>query len=236
MRRSITRAAAGAAVAAATVLALAGPANAAPHGPVHTTLSIVESKTVIHAGHEDVVSGRLVALGVGVPGRVVFLDRVYGKTLVEKQVRTTGPAGGVAFTVTPGVTARYELVYKGNAVLAPTHSGIVTVKVISAPPPLVHTTLSIAASKSIVRYGHKDVVSGRLAAYGIGLAGRTVYLDRVSGKTLIVLQVRTTGLFGGVAFTLFPKATARYELVYKGNAVYAPAHSGIVTIKVYVVV
>ena len=237
MRRSIARSAAGAAVAAATVLALAGPANAAPRAPrVHTMLSIVESKNVIYAGHEDEVSGRLVARGFGVPGRVVYLYRVYGNTLVEKQVRTTGPAGGVAFTVTPGITARFELVYKGNAVFAPTHSGIVTVTVIPAPIPRVHTTLSIAVSKSLVRYRHEDVVTGRLAAYGFGLAGRTVYLDRVSGTMLVELQVQTTGPFGGVAFTLAPTATARYELVYKGNAVYAPTHSGIVTIKVYVIV
>jgi hypothetical protein len=32
--------------------------------------------------------------------------------------------------VQPDVTARYELVYKGNANFAPTHSGVVTVKVI----------------------------------------------------------------------------------------------------------
>jgi len=55
-------------------------------------------------------------------------------------------------------------------------------------------------------------------------------------RTLVELQVQTTGPFGGVAFTLAPTATARYELVYKGNAVYAPTHSGIVTIKVYVIV
>ena len=235
MRRSIARSAAGAAVAAATVLALAAPANAAPRAPrVHTTLSIVESESVIYAGHEDEVSGRLVARGFGVPGRVVYLYRVYGTTLVEKQVRTTGPAGGVAFTVTPGVTARFELVYKGNAVFAPTHSGIVTVTVISAPLPRVHTTLSIAVSKNVIYAGHEDVISGTLAAYGFGVPGRVVYLYRVYGTTLVEKQVRTTGPAGEVAFTVTPGVTARFELVYKGNAVLAPSHSGILT--VYVIV
>ncbi len=237
MRRSIARSAAGAVVAAATVLALAGPASAAPRAPrVHTTLSIVESNNVIYAGQKDEVSGRLVADGLGVPGRVIYLYRLYGTTLVQKQVRRTGPAGGVAFTVTPGITARFELVYYGNEVFAPTHSGIVTVTVIPAPAPRAHTTLSIAVSASLVRYGHKDVVSGRLAAYGSGLADRTVYLARVSGTTLVALQAQTTGPFGGVAFTVAPRATARYVLVYNGDTAYAPALSAVVTIRVYMIV
>ncbi len=233
MRRSITRAMAGAAVAAATVLALAGPASASPTLPrLHTTLSIVESKTVITAGRADVVSGRLVHAGVGLGGRVVYLYRVYGTTLVQKQVGTTGPAGGVAFTVTPGITARFELVYKGNVVYAPTHSGIVTVKVILAPPPRAHTTLSIVESKTVIHAGQTDEVSGRLEAHGAGLGGRLVYLYRVYGTTLVFKQVLATGPAGGVVFTVTPGITARFELVYKGSAAYFPTHSGIVTVRV----
>ncbi len=233
MLRSITRAAAGTAVAAATVLALAGPASAATAVPrLHTTLSIVESRTVIKAGQADVISGRLAHDKIGLAGRFVDLDRVYGKTLVQVQVQTTGPAGGVAFTVRPGVTTRYELVYQGNAVYAPTHSGTVTVKVILPPPPRVHTTLSIVESRTVIKAGQADVISGRLAAHGVGLAGRFVDLDRVYGKTLVQVQVQTTGPAGGVAFTVRPGVTARYELVYKGSAAYFPTHSGTVTVKV----
>jgi hypothetical protein len=230
MRTSLTRAAAGAAVAAATVLALAGPAHAGTvPARTHTTLSIVESKNVIRVGQDDVVSGRLVADKAGLAGRTVYLDRVDGKTLVQAQVQLTGKDGGVAFTVSPGATARFELVYKGNSVFAPTHSGIVTVKVI---PALVHTTLSIVESKNVIKAGGKDVVSGRLAADKVGLAGQTVYLDRWNGKTFVPVQAKVTGTAGGVAFTVSPGATARYELVYKGNSVYGPTHSGIVTVKV----
>jgi len=131
MRTSLTRTVTGAAVAAAAVLALAGPANARPLPPrVHTTLSIVESRNVIRAGHADVISGRLASRGIGLGKRVVYLDRVAGRTLVPVRAEITGPRGGVSFTVRPGVTARYELVYLGNDVFAPTHSGVVTVKVI----------------------------------------------------------------------------------------------------------
>jgi hypothetical protein len=130
MRRSLTRAASGVAVAAAAVLALAGPASAATaHPRVHTTLSIVEAKNVIKAGHTDVVSGRLAADRIGLKGHLVYLDRWNGIKFVELRVKLTGANGGVSFVVQPGVTARYELVYRGNADFAPTHSGVVTVKV-----------------------------------------------------------------------------------------------------------
>jgi hypothetical protein len=138
MRTSLARTISGTAIAAAAVLALAGPANAAPahaprthHAPrVHTTLSIVESRNVIKAGQHDVISGRLASRGIGLGKHVVYLDRLVGKTFVAVQAEITGPKGGVSFTVRPSVTARYELVYRGNSTFAPTHSGVVTVKVI----------------------------------------------------------------------------------------------------------
>jgi hypothetical protein len=136
MRTSLARTVSGAVAAAAAVLVLAGPANAAtspvkPVQPVrlHTTLSIVESRNVIRDGQRDVISGRLASRGIGLDKRLVFLDRVYGRTLVPVRVGLTGPRGGISFSVWPNVTARYELVYHGNAVTAPTHSGVVTVRV-----------------------------------------------------------------------------------------------------------
>jgi hypothetical protein len=130
MRTSLTRTISGAVVAAAAVLALAGPANAAPAPPrAHTTLSIVASRNHITAGQKDVIGGRLASRGVGLGKHVVYLDRWTGTKWVAVQAELTGPHGGVAFTVRPGVTARYELVYLGNAAFAPTHSGVVTVKV-----------------------------------------------------------------------------------------------------------
>ena len=235
MRSSITRAAAGAAVAAATVLALAGPASAATAKPllIHPTLSIVESKNVIKPGGTDIISGRLAAKGVGLPGRTVNLDRVSGGTAVVVQSQLTGPAGGVAFTVTPAVTSRYELVFLGGSVYGPAHSGIVTVRVILPPPPRAHTTLSIVESKNVIKPGGTDRISGRLAIRGgAGLAGRTVYLDRVIGGTLVEVQVGTTGPAGGVSFIVTPGITKRFELVYKGDPAYYPTHSGVVTVKV----
>ena len=82
MRKSLTRTLAGVVFAAATVLALAGPANAAPvHPRVHTTLSIVQSRNVIKAGEKDVIAGRLVADHYGLAHKFVYLDRWFGGRL-----------------------------------------------------------------------------------------------------------------------------------------------------------
>jgi predicted acyltransferase (DUF342 family) len=232
MRTSLIRTVSGAAVAAAAVLALAGPANAAPVSPrVHTTLSIVESRNHITAGQKDAISGRLASRGVGLSKHVVYLDRIAGKSLVAVQAEVTGAHGGVSFTVSPAVTARYELVYLGNAVFAPTHSGLVTVRV-TTPVSRARTTLSIVESRNHITAGQKDAIRGRLASRGVGLGKRVVYLDRIAGKSLVAVQAEVTGPDGGVSFTVSPAVTARYELVYRGNAAFDPTHSGVVTVRV----
>jgi hypothetical protein len=130
MLKSLTRAVAVAAAAATSALALTGTANATVLPVrIHTTLSIVESRNVIRGGRVDVISGRLAAGRLGLGDRVVYLDRLTGGRLTEVRVTFTGPHGGVSFVVQPGSTARYELVFKGTALLAPTHSGVVTVRV-----------------------------------------------------------------------------------------------------------
>jgi len=131
MRTSLTRTLAGVVFAAAAVLALAGPANAAPAHPprVHTTLSIVQSRNVIKPGQKDVISGRLVADRYGLAHKFVYLDRWFGKW-VPVRVGLTGPKGWISFAVWPRVTAHYMLVYRGSQVFAPTHSGVVTVRVV----------------------------------------------------------------------------------------------------------
>jgi hypothetical protein len=232
MRTSLTRAVSGAAIAAATVLALAGPASAKPLTREHTTLSIVEQRSVIKAGQTDKVGGRLAHAGTGLGAEAVLLDRWNGKRFVAVQSGVTGKLGNVGFTVTPGVTARYELVFLGTSTLAPSHSGVVTVKVLPKPVPRLHTTLSIVESKSVIKAGQTDKVSGRLAHAGTGLAAQAVLLERWNGKRFVAVQSGVTGPAGGVAFTVAPSVTAKYELVFLGTKTLAPSHSGVVTVKV----
>jgi hypothetical protein len=233
MRTSLTRAAAGAAVAAATVLALAGPAYATPApaaARAHTTLSIVESRSVIKDGQTAVVHGRLAHDGTGEGAETVYLDHWVAKTLVLVRTGVTDASGSVAFTVEPGVTSRYELVFTGTATLAPSHSGVVTLKVIAPTPG--HTTLSIVESRSVIHDGQTAVVHGRLAHDGTGEGAETVYLDHRVGTTLVDVRTGVTNAAGVVAFTVEPGVTSRYELVFKGTATLAPSHSGVVTLRV----
>ena len=131
MRKSLTRAAAGAAAAAVATLALAGTADAAavPH-KLHTTLSIVEWRNAIKAGQKDVVAGTLRVGKFGRHKELIILDRLVDGRFVPVQARLTNKEGRVAFIVRPKETARYELVFRGTNELARTHSGVVTVKVI----------------------------------------------------------------------------------------------------------
>ncbi|HEY1627628.1 MAG TPA: hypothetical protein VGG16_27950 [Streptosporangiaceae bacterium] len=128
MRKSLTRTAA----AAALVLVVpAGVANATVRpAPARATLSIAESRTLVWSGRDDVIAGTLATGRQSLAGRVVFLDRLAGGKLTQVKSAVTGKRGGVSFVVRPGTTARYELVFKGAALVAPAHSGVVTVRVI----------------------------------------------------------------------------------------------------------
>jgi hypothetical protein len=151
---------------------------------------------------------------------------------VDVRTGVTNASGVVAFTVEPGVTSRYELVFTGTATLAPSHSGVVTLKVIAPAPVREHTTLSIVESRSVITHGHTAVVRGRLAHDGTGEGGETVYLDHRVGTTLVDVRTGVTNASGVVAFTVEPGVTSRYELVFTGTPTLAPSHSGVVTLKV----
>jgi len=102
----------------------------------------------------------------------------------------------------------------------------------AAPIPVkVHTTLSIVESRNVIRAGGKDVVAGTLRAGRKGLAKEIVVLDRVVGRTLVPVNAGLTNRAGVVAFTVRPKVTARYELVFGGTANLARTHSGVVTVR-----
>ena len=102
----------------------------------------------------------------------------------------------------------------------------------AAPIPVkVHTTLSIVESRNVIRAGGKDVVAGTLRAGRKGLAKEIVVLDRVVGRTLVPVNAGLTNRAGVVAFTVRPKVTARYELVFRGTGALARSHSGVVTVR-----
>ena len=96
-----------------------------------TTLSIAVGKTTIAAGRLDIIKGTL-ATGSAPDGkRIVELYRYNGKTgkWIPVRVNLTRKGGAVRFAIRPLVTAKYELVYHGNATLGAAHSNPVTVTV-----------------------------------------------------------------------------------------------------------
>jgi hypothetical protein len=103
---------------AANTVALTTTANqASVTAKTGTTLSIAAGKTTIAAGRLDVIKGTLY--------------RYNGKTgkWVPARVNLTRKGGDVRFAIRPLVTAKYELVYHGNAKLAVAHSSPVTITV-----------------------------------------------------------------------------------------------------------
>lgn len=132
MRTSLTRVAAGTAIAAAAVLAVAGTASAATGSPAAkapTALSIAEAKATIKAGQKDIIGGFLRSGKAPLAGQVVWLDRIAGSNVIPLQHGLTARNGGVEFTVAPGSTTRYVLVFAGTKKLAATHSFSETVVV-----------------------------------------------------------------------------------------------------------
>lgn len=116
----------------ANTVALTTAANQAPvTAKTGTALSIAVGKTTIAAGRLDIIKGTLGTGSAPDGRRIVELYRYNGKTgkWVPVRVNLTRKDGGVRFAIRPLVTAKYELVYHGNATLAAAHSSQVTVTV-----------------------------------------------------------------------------------------------------------
>jgi hypothetical protein len=134
MRASLmTRAgsvAAAAVIATTGAMATAGAASASTHHArrLPTRLSALRVRAVAHHKHTVVVAGRLTTFRFPLRGRVVFLDRIAGKSLVMVGRERTNRAAIAAFVVDPKVTARFVLVFDGTRHLHSSHSRIVVVR------------------------------------------------------------------------------------------------------------
>jgi hypothetical protein len=134
MRASLmTRAgsvAAAAAIATTGAMATAGAASASTHHArrLPTHLSALKARAVAHHKHVFVIAGRLTTFRFPLRDRVVFLDRIAGKSVVEVGRERTSHAGVAAFVVDPKVTARFVLVFEGTRHLHSSHSRIVVVR------------------------------------------------------------------------------------------------------------
>jgi hypothetical protein len=229
MRTSLTRVIAGVAVVTAAVGAIAGAANASSSTSTPrkaTTLSIVAAKSAITVGQVDTVGGALKSHGTPLVHRIIILDRFRDKKWQPIEEKFTGKFGRVDFVVKPSVSTAYKLVYRGAEVYAPTHSGVVLVRV---NKPKTATALSITESQTTIVKGSSDAISGALTADSKTLPKRWVWLAAVVNGKVHPLRARLTGTTGVVTFTVKPAATTTYELLYRGTPVLAATASTTVT-------
>jgi hypothetical protein len=248
MRKLRTRILVGGAVAvfaAATAFAVTSTADATTTtktaalttttAKTSTTLSVAAAQSVIKAGQQDAVSGTLLAAGAPAAGKVVDVYRYSGRLQRWRLigVKLTSKAGAVTFTVRPGVTRRYELVYHGNSTLAATTSGTATITV--EPSGVKRATaLSVSTSPASIAPGRTTKITGVLTTDGRPLRHRVVSLYRYdpTAKKWVRVAVELTGPRGGVGFVREPSATATFELGYPGTRSLTAAHSGQVTVTV----
>lgn len=96
------------------------------------------------------------------------------------------------------------------------------------------TTLSVAVRKPAIQAGRLDVISGTLTTGSAPNGRRIVELYRYDAKKgkWLPARVNLTRKEGTVRFFIRPLATARYTLVYHGNAQLAASHSSPVTVTV----
>jgi hypothetical protein len=97
-----------------------------------TSLSIRAAKSTIHQGATDTVSGTLLSGKYGLPGETVDLfGRGAGPDFSLDAVGRTGAHGTVYFIVQPGATKHFKLVFPGSSSFLPSHSGVVTIVVVT---------------------------------------------------------------------------------------------------------
>lgn len=91
----------------------------------------------------------------------------------------------------------------------------------AAPVPSDGYSLSISVSQTSIKAGESDTVSGVLTKAGVPQAGDTVYLRaRADGRPHRAHRAgsATTGADGSVSFTVTPRRTTHYRLVFRNTS------------------
>jgi hypothetical protein len=228
------------AATAATAIALAGAAVAgsAAGAATHHTRKLPTSLSIRLVKHTkdgfDVIRGQLRSRHVPLRHKTVLLEsRTAGTTFTVVDSARTGAHGVAAFKVTlPAETTRYKLVFAPHPNFRASHSGVVTIRIASTPPPPVQLRTSL--SIRLVKHPKKgfDVISGQLRSHRVGLDGKTVLLEsRTASTKFAVIDTGTTGAHGVVAFKeAFPTETTKYKLVFEALPNFKASHSGVVTV------
>ena len=207
------------------------PSTTPPPPALRTSLSI---RLVKHPKLGfDAISGQLRSHHVGLDGKTVLLEsRTASTKFAVIDTGTTGLHGVVRFKeATPAETTRYKLVFEAVPGFRASHSGVVTVRIATPPPPVqLPTSLSIRLVKH-PKQGF-DAISGQLRSHHVGLDGKTVLLEsRTASTKFAVIDTGTTGAHGVVSFKeAIPTETTRYKLVFEALPNFKASHSGVVTV------
>lgn len=102
------------------------------------------------------------------------------------------------------------------------------------PPPRhqTPTTLSATESAPFIVGRERDTITGTLTAGYRPLAGESVTLEIVNGRGPLPIATERTDRRGDVSFTVAPRSTTTYELVFNGTRTLAASQSGTVTVHV----
>jgi hypothetical protein len=194
-----------------------------------TALSISPSATSIAGGSKETITGTLTAGTTDLGGQHVYLAEVAGKRVFPvRRGITAKTTGVVSFTFRPFSTATYELVYTGTPVYAGSHSSTAAVTVNKTA-----TAVTIAAASASIAKGATDTITGTLTAGTTPVSGQRVYLVVVgSKKRLHPIRAERTSSTGAVSFTVAPKTSTTYELVFPATYTLAGSVSGTVTVTV----
>jgi hypothetical protein len=104
----------------------------------------------------------------------------------------------------------------------------------STTPVKAPTTLTLVAAKAKITVGQKDVLTGTLLTGTKPVVRQVVRLYRydVKAKKWILTEADVTGKLGHVFFTVRPKFTSTYELVFRGSPRFAASRSNKATVVV----
>jgi hypothetical protein len=150
------------------------------------------------------------------------------------KLRTRILAGG-AVAVFAGATAFAVTSSAGTATAAQTAALTTTTATAGTATAKASTALSIAARTPAIKAGRPDLVTGKLTRSGGSAVGRRVvelYRYDAKQRKWVPARAQLTRKGGAIRFIVRPAVTAKYELVYHGNAKLAAAHSAAVTVTV----
>jgi hypothetical protein len=228
------------AATAATAIALAGAAvtGSAAGAATHPTRKLPTSLSIRLVKHTrlgfDVIRGQLRSHHVPLRHKTVLLEsRTAATTFAVVDSARTGAHGVAAFKVSlPAETTKYKLVFAPHPNFRASHSGVVTIRVASTPPPPLSTSLSIRLVKH-PKLGF-DAISGQLRSHHVPLRHKTVLLEsRTASTKFAVIDTGTTGMHGVVRFKeATPAETTKYKLVFEAVPGFRASHSGVVTVRI----